>query len=522
MPGTRDLSDLARLARVIPIFLVLLLSACDSRPPASEEPANADISPEPQTTDNPDSPSIDQMLPDELQGFWDPWLGDFDGMDERGVVRVLTTYGGYQFYYEEGRPRGAIYEMLKAFEDHLNQELGRRHIRIYVLPIPVARDQLMPSLLLGHGDLIASDLTPTRERQAEMDFTRPILDDISEVVVTGTETTPVNSLDGLSGREIFVRASSSYYEHLQFLSGSFEERQLAPLVLVKADELLEAEDIIEMISLGEVDMTVMDDYKAEFWANVLPDIIVRNDLAIETGGSIAWAHRKTSPLFAAKLEGFLKKYGKGSLFGNDTYNRYLAQASRARCANSANVSDNIEQLISLFSKYGEQYSIDWLRLVAQAYQESGLRQSRVSPAGAVGIMQIKPSTAADKNVGIKDVSVLENNIHAGTKYLHFLSTRYFSGEDFDELNRWLFSLAAYNAGPAKINRYRREAEEKGYDPSIWFDNVEIIAAQRIGRETVIYVSSIFKYYIGYQLTIGRQEVHNERFGDVLSACKNPK
>ena len=381
---------------------------------------------------------------------------------------------------------------------------------------------MIPSLLLGHGDLIASDLTPTRERQAEMDFTRPILDDISEVVVTGTETAPVNSIDGLSGREIFVRASSSYYEHLQFLSGVFEEKQLAPPVLVKADELLEAEDIVEMISLGEVEMTVMDDYKAEFWAGVLPDIIVRNDLAIKTGGSIAWAHRKNSPLLAERLEGFLKKYGKGSLLGNDTYNRFLAQASRARCANSANVSDNIEQLISLFSKYGEQYSIDWLRLAAQAYQESGLRQSRVSPAGAVGIMQIKPSTAADKNVGIKDVSVLENNIHAGTKYLHFLSNRYFSGEDFDELNRWLFSLAAYNAGPAKINRYRREAEEKGYDPSIWFDNVEIIAAQRIGRETVTYVSSIFKYYIGYQLTIGRQEVHKERFGDILSACKDPK
>ena len=137
-------------------------------------------------------------------------------------------------------------------------------------------------------------------------------------------------------------------------------------------------------------------------------------------------------------------------------------------------------------------------------------------------MQIKPSTAADKNVGIKDISVLENNIHAGAKYLHFLSNRYFSGEDFDELNRWLFSLAAYNAGPAKINRYRREAETNGYDPSIWFNNVEIIAAQRIGRETVTYVSSIYKYYIGYQLTIGRQEVHNERFGDILSACKDPK
>ena len=169
-------------------------------------------------------------------------------------------------------------------------------------------------------------------------------------------------------------------------------------------------------------------------------------------------------------------------------------------------------------KYGKQYSIDWLRLAAQGYQESGLRQDRRSSAGAVGIMQIKPSTAADKKIGINGIDELENNIHAGAKYLRFIADRYYADDDIDELNQWLLSLAAYNAGPARINRYRNEARAKGYDPAVWFNNVEIIAARRIGRETVTYVSNIFKYYIAYQLTVERQRTHSDRFGDILTAC----
>jgi membrane-bound lytic murein transglycosylase MltF len=513
-------------ARITFAWLVLLSVGCDSKTPGSEDGIDKApvievpvvVEPDPVAEDLPSNSTVDDILPAELQGFWTPWHGDFDGMVERRVVRVLTTYGGYQFYYKEGRPQGAVYDMLMAFENYLNAELNRGNVRVHVLPIPVSRDQLIPSLLQGHGDLIASDLTPTPERLTKIDFTRAILKNINEVVVTSASAEPVNSIEDLSGRSILVRKSSSYFEHLQALSESFAEQELAPPEVISIDELLEAEGILEMLSLGEADITIMDDYKAEFWAGVLPNIVVRNDLAIKSGGSIAWAFRKESPLFAQHLEAFLKRYGKGSLFGNDTYNRHLASAARARCASSSAVSENIEQLITLFSQYGERYSIDWLRLAAQAYQESGLRQNRVSPAGAVGIMQIKPSTAGDRNVGIENVTELENNIHAGTKYLRFLADRYYSGESFDEMNQWLFSLAAYNAGPAKIARYRKEGAEKGYDPSVWFNNIEIIAAQRIGRETVTYVSNIYKYYVAYQLTVERRRVHNERFGDILVAC----
>ena len=144
-------------------------------------------------------------------------------------------------------------------------------------------------------------------------------------------------------------------------------------------------------------------------------------------------------------------------------------------------------------------------LAAQAYQESELDHSKKSPAGAVGIMQIKPSTAADPNVGIDDVTTPSDNIRAGARYLRFLIDRYFSDDEVDELQGWLFALAAYNAGPARIQRLRRQAEAEGYDPNRWLDNVEVIVARKIGRETVRYVRNVFKYYVAYKLAWEHRE-----------------
>jgi membrane-bound lytic murein transglycosylase MltF len=175
------------------------------------------------------------------------------------------------------------------------------------------------------------------------------------------------------------------------------------------------------------------------------------------------------------------------------------------------------ELVRWFRKYGDEYGYDWLQLAAQGYQESNLKQSRKSHVGAVGVMQIKPSTAADPNVGIFDVNVLQNNIHAGAKYMRFLSDRYFT-DNVDDINRWLFSLAAYNAGPARVAKLRKEASENGLDRHQWFGNVEIIAGRRIGRETVNYVSSIYKYYVGYKLTDARIEEESVRHGAELTGC----
>jgi len=510
--------------------LLLCLAACggaaepDEPPTAPDDtspPVPADVA-EPPAAETPDvldeSPSAGDLLPMPFRFIWEPWHGDLDGMVERRVIRAVVPFGGYQFYYQDGLPRGASYDLLQRLEQHLNDKLGRGNVKVYVVAIPVSRDKLIPSLLNGHADLIAGDLTITDERIAQVQFSRPMLTKINEVIVTGPGAGPISDLDDLAGREIVVRLSSSYFEHLQPLLHAFGDRGLEPPTIRAADEILETEDLLEMVNGGIIDITVMDDYKARFWADVFPDIDVRDDLVINEGGSIAWALRKETPQFTAEIQQFLRKYGKGTLIGNDTYNRYLSDAARVRCNHTRRPEEELDYLISVFRKYGDEFDFDWLMLAAQGQQESGLRQNRKSAAGAVGIMQIKPSTAADKNVGIDDISTIDSNVHAGAKYMRFLADRYFSNDDIDDLNQWILSLAAYNAGPAKIARYRREAGENGYDPNRWFDNVEIIAARRIGRETVTYVSNVFKYFVGYQLTAERATRVDRRHGDVLEGC----
>jgi membrane-bound lytic murein transglycosylase MltF len=387
-----------------------------------------------------------------------------------------------------------------------------------VVAIPMNRDELVPALLEGHADLIAADLTITTERSGLITFARPMLTNVNEVIVTGPGAAPLESLDDLSGKSIVVRQSSSYFEHLGKLSEEFASRSLEPPAVSLADEILEAEDLLEMVNSGIIPITVMDDYKAQFWTGVFENITVRDDLPINEGGSIAWAMRNDSPLLEATVKGFLRKYGKGTMIGNDTYNRYLSDASRVRCSHTRRALGDMEALSAVMKKYAEQFDFDWLMLVAQGYQESGLRQNRKSHAGAVGVMQIKPSTAADKHVGIDDVSTVDNNVHAAAKYLRFIADRYYNDEEYDALNQWLFSLAAYNAGPAKINRYRKEAADLGYDRYRWFDNVEIVAARRIGRETVTYVSTVFKYFVGYQLMLQRGVMREELYGEDLEDC----
>jgi membrane-bound lytic murein transglycosylase MltF len=120
-----------------------------------------------------------------------------------------------------------------------------------------------------------------------------------------------------------------------------------------------------------------------------------------------------------------------------------------------------------------------------------------SPVGAIGVMQVMPETGRAQKVG--DITQLEPNIHAGVKFMSVLRDQYFGNEPMDDLNKTLFTFASYNAGPGRVRQLRRDAQKRGLDPNVWFGNVERIASERIGRETVTYVSSIYKYYVAYRL-----------------------
>jgi membrane-bound lytic murein transglycosylase MltF len=275
--------------------------------------------------------------------------------------------------------------------------------------------------------------------------------------------------------------------------------------IVPADEVLEDSDLLEMVNAGLIPAVIVDRHKAEFWGEIFDKITLHPDIAVNTGGEIAWAFRKNSPKLKGVVNEFVKGHKKGTLMGNILYKRYLKENEWARNSLSPKERKKFDQTVNLFRKYADQYKFDYLMTAALAYQESTLDHSKRSHAGAVGIMQIMPATAADKNVGIPDIKNLEKNIHAGNKYLRFLRDRYFNDPSVDSLNQTLFTFAAYNAGPSRVAKLRKEAAGMGLDPNVWFRNVEVVAAKRIGRETVQYVSNIFKYYLAYKLIVQKEE-----------------
>jgi len=446
-----------------------------------------------------------QTQPEESLPLIEKWQGDFDGMTKRREIRALVVYSKTFYFLDKGRQRGATYEQLKQFEKFVNQKLKTQTLKLRVLFIPVRRDQLIPWLVGGRGDIAAANLTIIPQRQKQVDFSDPLNSGIKELLVTGPAAPPVKTLDDLAGKDIHVRRSSSYYESLMQLNQSFQKTGKPKMNLVAADEMFEDEDLLEMVNAGLIPMIVMDSHKAQFWAQIFDNIKVRQDIAVRTGGEIAWAFRKNSPKLKAVVNEFVKDHKKGTLFGNILLKRYLRDTKYVKNSTAQEEMKKFRSMVALFEKYAGHYDFDYLMVGAMAYQESGLDQSKRSPAGAVGVMQLLPTTAADPNVGIPDIEKLDKNIHAGTKYLRFIVDRYFKDESMDDVNKMLFAFASYNAGPARVSSLRDKTAAMGLDPNVWFHNVEVVAAKEIGRETVQYVSNIYKYYIVYRRLVDQRD-----------------
>jgi membrane-bound lytic murein transglycosylase MltF len=429
-----------------------------------------------------------------------PWIGDLDGMTERRLIRVLTVYNKTQYFIDRGTPRGTAYDQGKLLEAALNQKLGTGHLTINVQFVPVSRDELIPFLLEGRGDIIMADLTVTPERSERVDFTEPWIDGVDEIVAGSPAAPPVASVNDLSGREVFVRPSSSYFQSLTKLNERFASEGKPLVKLTAAPEELEDEDFLEMANAGLVDLLVVDNHKAWFWQRVWPKLRLYPTVAVRTGGEIAWAIRKNSPQLKGALNDFLTTNGKDSLTARMIFRRYLLNTQYVKGATADAAAAKFRTVVAIFRKFGSQYNLDWMLMAAQGYQESRLDQRARSHVGAIGVMQVMPQTG--KELGVGDIHQLEPNIHAGVKFIRTMVDKNFAGEPIDDLNKMLFAFAAYNAGPGRLRQLRREAADRGLDRNLWFNNVERIAAERIGRETVTYVSNIYKYYVAYLLIQG--------------------
>lgn len=424
---------------------------------------------------------------------------DLDQIESRSLIRVLVNFSRTNFFFHKGAPQGFEYELMKAYEKYLNKSIEQRHKNVQMVFVPVPFHRIFDDLVAGRGDIAVAGLTITTERSEKASFTLPYITSVDEVAVSHKSAPPLRNIDSLSGRTVYIRKGSSYQKHLEALNRQWEPTGIKPVNITVAEELTVTEDILELVNANIVDLTVADRHIAEAWGSVLPDIVIHEDIVINSGGKIALAVRKENPQLLNSLNTFIKKNREGSLLGNILFKRYYKSSNWIKNPTTDKERQKLMEIVSLFKKYGSQYDFNYLALAAQAYQESKLDHSKVSPVGAVGIMQVLPSTAADSNVNISDVTRIENNIHAGVKYLDFIRQRYFSDDAISDANQIYFSWAAYNAGPAKINKLRQIAKQRGYDPNQWFFNVEYIAAEKIGRETFDYVSNIHKYYVAYQL-----------------------
>ena len=504
----------AVLHRILAVALIAVAaSTCSDSPneevagAASEEEV-AGAASEEQVAGDDLLTSLDEQTR-ELQFALSPWHGDLDGIIEErfGLIRLLTVFEPMH-YAVDGRKQGGItFEAGREFEKYLNERLGitRAADKLHVVIVPVRRDELIPFIRDGRGDIAAANLTITRERLEEVDFSDPFVADAYEIVVTGPDSDPVESLEDLSGRSVFVRRSSSYRESLEKLNRDLDAKGLPPAEIVEVNELLDDGAILELVNDGDIPVTVVDKHIADFWTQVFPNLTLHDSVRPRENAQIAFAVQKGAPELVGHINAFASKYGKGSLLGNVLIKRYYESPKWLEQVTRYDANRRLDSLMGYFQASAARYDLDWRRLAAQGYQESGLDQSRKSSRGALGIMQLMPATA--REMGFDDVSTAEANIEAGAKYMRHIIDTYFSEVESnpDVESGWAreqayaLAVAAYNAGPTRISRIRREAADRGLDSKIWFGSVEPLVAREVGLEPVTYVDNIFAYSIRIQL-----------------------
>jgi membrane-bound lytic murein transglycosylase MltF len=438
------------------------------------------------------------------------WTGDMDVMLQHRGIRIGVPYSKTFYYTINGVQHGTAYEVGKAFEDFLNKKYPQKNknIKVHVFFFVTPREKALTSLTGGFTDVLIGGIAITPERQKLADFSEPVASGINEIVVTGPNSPQLASLDDLAGKEVFVRKTSSYWEHLERLNERFKQEKKPAVILRAVPEDLNDEDILEMVNAGLLPTTVAGDWVVKLWGKLLTKVQAHPDMAIATGETVGWVVRKNSPKLLADVNEFLKTHRQGTAYGQQLITKYTGSTYMLKQAVSETAMKQFEQTSQTFQKYSAEYGMDYLLMMAEGFQESGLKQEAKSPVGAVGVMQLMPDTGRQMNVG--DIHQEDANIHAGIKYFHSMVEKNYGNEPgMDDLNKILFTFAAYNCGPGRMKQLRAEAAAKGYNPNIWIDNVEIVAAERIGAETVNYVANIYKYYVAYKLIAVQEDQHRK-------------
>ena len=443
-------------------------------------------------------------------------LGDLSSMVEHKSLRVIVAYDQVGFFINKGKPDGLYVALFNKFKKFLTEKYPEaKHLKFYF--IPVRQDEFVKYIADGYGD-IAVGMQATNYLKRYVDFTIPEKLWVQEIAVVAKNQSPIKELKDFSGRYFLVRKSSSYAESLKNVNTYLSAMGLPPVKIVYADEYLTDADLVDMVDKGEIKATVINNSKLVVWRRLFKNVQYATDIPIKVNASLAWAIRHDSPELYKAINMFLRENRDGTKEGTPIYDRYM-RTSPVYESHYAKRRDWLGITPDDLEKYGERYNLDWKLLMAQAYQESTLNQSVVSRRGAVGIMQVLPSTASEWYINLSSVSDLDNNVHAGPKYMRYMIDSFFSDPQISNSDRLLFALASYNSGPSRITRYRMEAREEGLKDYVWFNNVERIAAKHNALETVNYVKNISQFYISYtkayELLDGKSKKNRSTSQDVV-------
>ena len=436
-----------------------------------------------------------------------PQPGDLESILQKRELRALVVYERGFYFLDKGAQYGILVNQLQGFERWLNKTyLAREKVPLKVVYIPVRQDKLLDYLAEGRGDLVAANMTVTPTRREQVTFSRPLISSIEEWVVSQNTLPAFNRITQLSGRRVWVRASSSYCESLRQLNWLFRELGLPPVYIEMVPEYLQDGDLLEMVAAGIIPLTVTDSYKGRIWlGGMISGLKAHKLIPLRSKGTSAWALRKNSPDLLKAVNRYLAGASRNSLYSDMTLRRLLARSDQMSNILAPDPMGRLATIRKVLEKYAKQYELDWLMLAALAYKESGLNPAISSEKGAVGIMQLLPSTGREVNITGARLTTLDGNVEAACRYLRLILDTYFNDPNLDLLNRHLFALAAYNAGPNRVQALRDKAGKLGLDPNVWFGNVDQLVANEVGQGPINYVGTIYKYYVGYRFSLPQIE-----------------
>lgn len=432
----------------------------------------------------------------------DRTTGDLEALKARGSLRVVTLNNPVNYFLYRGRMMGFDYEVSKLAAARLGVRLE--------MVVPPRRDLVFSWLLEGRGDIIASTLTVTPERQDSLVFSRPYLFIEELVVQAASADEPLTDIRELEGRTIHAWESSSHYQSLLKL-----QDVVGPFEILAIPEDMEFEAILDRVAASEFPLAVVDSHIMEAELRFRDDVTIAFPLqdprtppperqtVIAYDKAVAFALRPDNPELAAFVDDFVEDL-RGSFDYGVIRNRYFENNQRLPRVKKqrAAVTGRLSPYDEIFRLYSKRYGLDWRLMVAQAFQESGFDPDAESWVGARGLFQVLPSTALE--LGFEDLYDPETGIHAGIKYLNLMIERLDARVPLK--HRLRFALAAYNAGWGHLEDARRLAEEKGWDRNKWFGHTE--RAMLLLREPEYYTRSRHGYVRGFEPVNYVSEIQN--------------